>query len=150
MKRLTINLLRLSGLTASLLLAHQSLAAEGRTIFLSSHLMSEMQLTADQLVVIGRGRLIADTPMRELIAGGSSVSVVCPDAAGLAALGARLPGSRAVSRDELLVPGATTRHVGDLAHELGVRLHALRENEVSLEQKYMELTENAVEYGAAR
>lgn len=128
----------------------RSLAAEGRTVFLSSHLMSEMQLTADQLVVIGRGRLITDTPMRELIAGGSSVSVVCPDPAGLAALEARLPGARAVSRDELRVPGATTRQVGDLAYELGVRLHALREDEVSLEQKYMELTEHAVEYGAAR
>ncbi|WP_106399698.1 ATP-binding cassette domain-containing protein [Actinocorallia populi] len=128
----------------------RSLAAEGRTVFLSSHLMSEMQLTADQLVVIGRGRLITDTPMRELIAGGSSVSAVCPDPAGMAALEARLPGARAVSRDELRVPGVTTRQVGDLAYELGVRLHALRENEVSLEQKYMELTEHAVEYGAAR
>ncbi|GAA2722264.1 ABC transporter ATP-binding protein [Actinocorallia aurantiaca] len=128
----------------------RSLAAEGRTIFLSSHLMSEMQLTADQLVVIGRGRLITDVPMRELISGGSSVSVVCPDAAGLAALEARLPAARAVSLNELLVPGATPQQVGDLAYELGIRLHALRENEVSLEQKYMELTEHAVEYGATR
>ncbi|MEO3782078.1 ATP-binding cassette domain-containing protein [Actinocorallia sp. B10E7] len=128
----------------------RTLAAEGRTVFLSSHLMSEMQLTADQLVVIGKGRLITDTPMRELISGGSSVSVVCPDPAGLTALEARLPGARAVSRDELRVPGVTTRQVGDLAYELGVRLHALRENEVSLEQKYMELTEHAVEYGATR
>jgi len=128
----------------------RSLAAEGRTIFLSSHLMSEMQLTADQLVVIGRGRLITDVPMRELISGGSSVSVVCPDAAGLAALEARLPAAKAVSLNELLVPGATPQQVGDLAYELGIRLHALRENEVSLGQKYMELTEHAVEYGATR
>ncbi len=70
----------------------RSLAAEGRTVFVSSHLMSEMQLTADQLVVIGRGRLIADAPIADVIAGSSrtTVGVRVPDRADLAVLRERL------------------------------------------------------------
>ena len=69
----------------------RSLADEGRTVFVSSHLMSEMQLTADQLVVIGRGRLLADAPIGEVIAGSTvAVRVRSPHPDGLAALAARL------------------------------------------------------------
>ncbi|MEV4628767.1 ATP-binding cassette domain-containing protein [Micromonospora sp. NPDC049523] len=130
----------------------RSLAAEGRTVFVSSHLMSEMQLTADQLVVIGRGRLIVDAPIAEVIAGSSRtvVRVRSPQPAGLAALRDRLA-ARSVTvepgdADELLVSGADVALVGDLAHDLGVRLHELSTREASLEQAYLELTADSLEY----
>jgi ABC-2 type transport system ATP-binding protein len=130
----------------------RSLAAEGRTVFVSSHLMSEMQLTADQLVVIGRGRLIADAPVAEVIAGSSltAVRVRSPHPAGLALLRDRLA-ERSVAVEvageaELIVTGATVEQVGDLAHELGVRLHELSTREASLEQAYLELTADSLQY----
>ncbi|SCL43994.1 ABC-2 type transport system ATP-binding protein [Micromonospora citrea] len=132
----------------------RALAAEGRTVFVSSHLMSEMQLTADQLVVVGRGRLIADAPITEVIAGSSSTAVLVrsPRPAGLAELRRRLVAAgRAVEQEDdgaLLVTGASVEQVGDLAHEIGVRLHELSVREASLEQAYMELTAGDVEYGA--
>jgi ABC-2 type transport system ATP-binding protein len=132
----------------------RSLAAEGRTVFVSSHLMSEMQLTADQLVVVGKGRLIADAPIAEVIAGSSSTAVVVrsPQPAGLAELRRRLvaAGSAVEQEDDgaLVVTGAGVEQVGDLAHDLGVRLHELSVREASLEQAYMELTADDVEYGA--
>ena len=128
------------------------LAGEGRTVFVSSHLMSEMQQTADHLVVIGRGRLIADAPLAEVIARSSLTAVVArtPHADGLAerlrALGSAV---ERTGENELLVTGATTERVGDVAHEAGIRLHELRTREASLEQAYRELTENSVEYEAA-
>ncbi|MFE7462916.1 ABC transporter ATP-binding protein [Streptomyces sp. NPDC057499] len=131
----------------------RSLAAEGRTVFLSSHLMSEMQLTADQLVIIGRGRLLADTSMAELLAGSSlaSVRVRTPDPEGLRLLAGHLrKGNGDVepsAGDELVVKGRSAGEVGDLAHRLGVRLHELRTESASLEQVYMELTARSVEYG---
>ncbi|MEU8227655.1 ATP-binding cassette domain-containing protein [Kribbella sp. NPDC048915] len=130
----------------------RSLAAEGRTVFVSSHLMSEMQLTADQLVVIGRGRLIADAPVADVIAGSSrtTVAVRVPDQSDLAVLRERL----AVDADgvesvdgRLLVTGLSAERVGDLAYELGVRLHELVTERASLEEAYMELTAASVEYG---
>ncbi|MFF8833126.1 ABC transporter ATP-binding protein [Streptomyces sp. NPDC015131] len=131
----------------------RSQAAEGRTVFLSSHLMSEMELTADHLVVIGRGRLLADTPMYELLAGGSRpvVRVAVPDPGERATLVRRLAGDGtatidASDRDVLVVTGRTARQVGDLAHRCGVRLHQLRDVQVSLEEAYMELTARSVEY----
>ncbi|MEU3707561.1 ATP-binding cassette domain-containing protein [Streptomyces anulatus] len=131
----------------------RSLAAEGRTVFLSSHLMSEMQLTADRLVIIGRGRLLADTPMADLLAGSSlsSVRVRTPDAADLGTLTGHLLKDGAVSvespaADELVVKGRSAEQVGDLAHRLGLRLHELRTVSASLEQVYMELTAQSVEY----
>ncbi|MEV6815898.1 ATP-binding cassette domain-containing protein [Micromonospora sp. NPDC051296] len=132
----------------------RSLAAEGRTIFVSSHLMSEMQLTADHLVVIGRGRLIADAPIAEIISRSSVNAVVvrCPDPAELHSLGLRLAGDRvdvrSAGEDTILVRGVTTAYVGDRVHELGVRVHELRSMEASLEQAYMELTAGSVEYGS--
>ncbi|MEU9926633.1 ATP-binding cassette domain-containing protein [Streptomyces anulatus] len=131
----------------------RSLAAEGRTVFLSSHLMSEMQLTADRLVIIGRGKLLADTPMADLLAGSSlsSVRVRTPDTADLRTLTGHLLKDGAVSvespaADELVVKGRSAEQVGDLAHRLGLRLHELRTVSASLEQVYMELTAQSVEY----
>ncbi|MCX4483629.1 ATP-binding cassette domain-containing protein [Streptomyces anulatus] len=131
----------------------RSLAAEGRTVFLSSHLMSEMQLTADRLVIIGRGKLLADTPMADLLAGSSlsSVRVRTPDAADLSTLTGHLLKGGDVSvespaADELVVRGRSAEQVGDLAHRLGLRLHELRTVSASLEQVYMELTAQSVEY----
>jgi ABC-2 type transport system ATP-binding protein len=145
----------------------RSLAAEGRTVFVSSHLMSEMQLTADRLVVIGRGRLIADAPVGEVIAASSrnSVRVRSPRAAELAArveaeaapAGDAARGNAArrgvevvrVSAEELVVTGLPVDRVGWLAFEAGVPLLELREEKASLEEAYMELTGASVEYGSA-
>ncbi|NIH85206.1 ABC transporter ATP-binding protein [Amycolatopsis granulosa] len=125
----------------------RSLAAEGRTILVSSHLMSEMQLTADHLLVIGKGRLLADAPLTELLASGAVVRVRCADRGDCARLAAHLPGAR-VEGDSVLVVDAPVESIGDLAFELGIRLHGLSEEQASLEQAYMELTADAVEYGA--
>jgi ABC-2 type transport system ATP-binding protein len=132
----------------------RSLAAEGRTVFVSSHLMSEMQLTADQLVVIGRGRLIADAPVADVIAGSSrtTVAVRVPDQAHRTALRDRLinEAERVEStEDRLVVTGVPAERVGDLAHELDVRLHELHTERASLEEAYMELTADSVQYGVA-
>ncbi|MFR9723703.1 ATP-binding cassette domain-containing protein [Streptomyces sp. MS19] len=134
----------------------RSLADEGRSVFVSSHLMSEMQLMADQLVVIGRGRLIADAPMAEVIAGSSAVSVVVrvADAEGLRALADHLAagGARvAVEGDggALAVTGTTAEEVGLLAHRLGVALFELTTRRPSLEEAYMELTADAVRFSAS-
>ncbi|MFM9445926.1 ABC transporter ATP-binding protein [Streptomyces acidiscabies] len=132
----------------------RSLAAEGRTVFLSSHLMSEMQLTADQLVIIGRGKLLADTPMADLLANSSlaSVRVRVPDPQDLRTLVDHLlkhgdTDVQSPEADEIVVKGRSVEQVGDLAHGLGVRLHELRAVSASLEQAYMELTAQSVEYG---
>ncbi|MFC6157143.1 ATP-binding cassette domain-containing protein [Kribbella jiaozuonensis] len=132
----------------------RSLAAEGRTVFVSSHLMSEMQLTADQLVVIGRGRLIADAPVAEVIAGSSrsTVAVRVPDRQHYAVLRERLTAEaeRVESVDDrLIVTGVPAERIGDLAHELDIRLHELHTERASLEEAYMELTADSVEYGVA-
>ncbi|WP_405609998.1 ABC transporter ATP-binding protein [Streptomyces sp. NBC_01508] len=132
----------------------RSLAAEGRTVFLSSHLMSEMRLTADQLVVIGRGKLLADKSMAEFLAGGSpaSVRVRVPGTDDRLALVGQLTREgvdvRQADGAELVVTGRTAGEVGDTAHGLGVRLHELRAVSASLEQVYMDLTAQSVEYGA--
>ncbi|MGW5867648.1 ABC transporter ATP-binding protein [Streptomyces sp. NPDC055239] len=134
----------------------RSLAEQGRTVFVSSHLMSEMEVTADRLVVIGKGRLIADAPMRDILARGSrnAVRVRGPEPDGLHALAGRLAPEahdvRRVSAHELVVTGLTPERVGDLAHEAHVRLHELRAVEASLEEAYMELTAGSVEFGEAR
>ncbi|WP_405834487.1 MULTISPECIES: ABC transporter ATP-binding protein [unclassified Streptomyces] len=136
----------------------RSQAAQGRTVFLSSHLMSEMQLTADRLVVIGRGRLLADTPMADFLAAGASASVRvrAAEPGDLDSLAGRLRAHDGVSvespggeRNEIVVRGRTAAEIGDLAHRLGVRLHQLHSVSASLEQAYMELTEHSVEYGTA-
>jgi ABC-2 type transport system ATP-binding protein len=133
----------------------RGLAAEGRTVFVSSHLMSEMQLTADHLVIIGKGRLITETSVQELIES-SSVNAVRargPEQAGLQKLMARLHEwsvpARWESHNELYITGLTVDRVSDMAYEMGVRLHEVRSVEASLEQAYMELTADSVEFGAA-
>jgi len=133
----------------------RSLAAEGRTVFVSSHLMSEMQLTADHLVVIGKGKLLADAPVAEFIAGNSraTVSVRVPADGERAKLDARLRAEGGLTHPgepgELVVDGLDVTRVGDLVHELGVRVHGLAEQTASLEQAYMELTASSVEYGVS-
>jgi ABC-2 type transport system ATP-binding protein len=127
----------------------RGLAAEGRTVFVSSHLMSEMQLTADHLVVLGRGRLIADAGIGDIVAHGP-VTVRCPDPAGLAALRDRLTGEgvtpQTAGADGLRVQGADAARIGDLAFALGVRLHELSTGTASLEEAYHRLTADSVEF----
>ena len=133
----------------------RSLADEGRTVFVSSHLMSEMQLTADHLVVIGKGKLLADAPVAEFIAGNSrtTVSVRVPADAERSSLDARLRAEGGLTHPgepgELVVDGIDVTRVGDLVHELGIRVHGLAERTASLEQAYMELTASSVEYGVS-
>ncbi|QWC15819.1 ABC transporter ATP-binding protein [Cellulomonas dongxiuzhuiae] len=128
----------------------RGLAAEGRTVFLSSHLMSEMALTADHLIVIGRGRVVADAPVADVIAlaGAPAVRVRTPDARRLAALLAREPGVELASTesDVLEVTGSTTEHVAQVAAAAGVPLHELTLLQVSLEDAYLQLTGDSVEY----
>ena len=128
------------------------LAAEGRTIFVSSHLMSEMSLTADHLIVIGRGRLLADAPVREVIAASSSnhVRVVSPDAAALGALVEQAGGTaHADGGDALTVTGLECRDVGELAARAGLTLHELSPQVASLEEAFMEMTRDSAEFHAA-
>jgi ABC-2 type transport system ATP-binding protein len=122
----------------------RSLAAEGRTVFISSHLMSEVEQTADRLVVLGRGRLIADQPMADLLAG-TGTRVRGP---WLHALADALDGARWSAPDELIITGATPEQVGTLAHELGLMVHGLSPVGPSLEESYMNLTADSLEYGA--
>ncbi|MGO8877818.1 MAG: ATP-binding cassette domain-containing protein, partial [Acidimicrobiales bacterium] len=128
------------------------LAAEGRTVFVSSHLMSEMSLTADEVVIIGRGRLIADVPVAELLAQSSQryVRVRSPDLAKLsAALGER--GAQTTHEDDgaLSVRGMDEVAIGDLAASLQVALHELSPQSASLEEAFMALTEETVEFHGA-
>jgi len=129
----------------------RGLAAEGRTVFLSSHLMSEMALTADHLVVIGRGRLIADLPVEELTrrAARDSVLVRTPDATTLRERLAG-PGVAVASgaRGELEVSGMTSAQIGAVARDHGLTLHELTPRRATLEEAFMELTRDAVEYEA--
>jgi len=131
----------------------KALAAEGRTVFVSSHLMSEMEHTADHLIVIGRGQLLADCTMEEFIArsSGQTVRISTPQPELLAkavaeAGGTVIPGS---GGDTLTVSGLIAAQVGDIAFEHGVRLHELTVVRASLEAAFMELTADSVEYRAA-
>ncbi len=132
----------------------RSLAAEGRAIFVSSHLMSEMEQTADRLVVLGKGRLIANAPLAELIGAASTAGVVVrsPDPGGLIRLAEHVleTGARVVAAegDSLTIAGASIEQIGRIAHGLGVLLHELSPRQASLEQAYLELTADSVEYAA--
>jgi ABC-2 type transport system ATP-binding protein len=127
------------------------LAAEGRTVLVSSHLMSEMALTAEHLVVIGRGRLLADTTVAEFLEASSqrSVRVVSPHAA---LLRDRLVAAGGVvshdGGDGLDVTGLEQAVVGDVAAAAGATVHELRTQQPSLEEAFMELTRDSVEYSA--
>ena len=127
----------------------RGLAAEGRTVLVSSHLMSEMQDTADQLLIIGRGRLIADAPVDEVIAGSSRTGALvrAPQAD---ALGAYLRDHglavEQAADHELIVTGGSLARIGDLALAAGIPVHELSPRLASLEQAYLELTADSVEY----
>jgi ABC-2 type transport system ATP-binding protein len=130
----------------------KGLAAEGRTVFLSSHLMNEMAVTADHLIIIGRGRLIRDVGLAEFVDEWSAnvVRVRSPEAAQLrdVILG---PDIR-VSSDErgvLEIQGLTAEQIGDAAARNGVVLHELTPEKTSLEEAFMELTREETEYRAA-
>jgi ABC-2 type transport system ATP-binding protein len=128
----------------------KALAAEGRTVFVSSHLMSEMESTADHLIVIGRGKLIADCSMSEFIArsSGAAVRVRTPMADDLIK-GVTAEGATAVADDGVIeVRGMTAEAVGDIAFEQAIRLHELTTVHASLEEAFMELTASSVEYHA--
>ncbi len=132
----------------------RSLAAEGRTVFVSSHLMSEMENTADHVIVIGRGRLIADCSMAAFIArsSGQAIRVRTPQPDALARTIAAAGGATASVGDdnpaELEVSGLTEERIGDIAFAHGIRLHHLAPSRASLEQAFMELTADSVEYHA--
>jgi ABC-2 type transport system ATP-binding protein len=128
------------------------LAAEGRTVFVSSHLMSEMSQTADQLIVIGRGRLIADTSVEEFVRRASSdvVRVRTPAPQRLRELLASATVTVAdADGGALEVRGLTAAQVGEAAAAGGVALHELTPEQASLEEAFMRLTGDAVEYRAA-
>jgi ABC-2 type transport system ATP-binding protein len=141
----------------------KALAAEGRTVFVSSHLMSEMENTADHLIVIGRGSLLADCTMEEFIARSSgqtvrvrtpqpdllakAVSEAIPEATTAGAATVR-PTATTEADGSLTVHGLTATQVGDLAFDHGVRLHELTVVRASLEAAFMELTADSVEYRA--
>jgi ABC-2 type transport system ATP-binding protein len=128
----------------------RGLAAEGRTVFVSSHLMSEMAMTAQHLIVIGRGRLIADSGVEEFIAGAAPamVRVRSADPAALA----DLLRSREVAFEEadgaLAVSGLSTDQVGRLAGAAGITLLELTAQQASLEEAFIDLTRDAVEFRA--
>jgi ABC-2 type transport system ATP-binding protein len=130
----------------------KALAAEGRTVFVSSHLMSEMEHTADHLIVIGRGQLLAECTMEEFIArsSGQTVRVVTPQPDLLVKAVAEAGGSAVSGADDaLIVSGLVAAQVGDIAFEHGVRLHELTVVRASLEAAFMELTADSVEYRGA-
>ncbi|MEV1241597.1 ABC transporter ATP-binding protein [Nonomuraea sp. NPDC049750] len=141
----------------------RGLAAEGRTVLVSSHLMGEMALTADRLVVVGKGRLIADADTGTFTDTGAEVLVRTPEAAVFTRLlelsgahvrtGGEHNGSGSGSGSgsgELIVTGMTAPDVGRLAAAEGVPLFELAPRRTSLEEAFMELTRDSVEYGAAR
>ncbi|MFJ7209282.1 ABC transporter ATP-binding protein [Streptomyces sp. NPDC098789] len=129
----------------------RSLAAEGRTVLLSSHLMSEMEHTADHLVVIGQGRLIADMTVQELIDNGSRtcVRVRAAEPERLATVLARTGAGVEQARDGLLsVTGLDTGQVSDVAAHHGIALRELAAHRSSLEEAYLELTQHTTDHGA--
>jgi ABC-2 type transport system ATP-binding protein len=129
----------------------RSLATEGRTVFVSSHLMSELQGTADHLVVIGRGRLIADASVEELVASSPdrSVDLRTPDLTQAMTVLANA-GATVVSTgwDAVTVTGLGAERIADLVRENGLRLYELTPRRATLEDVYLELTRDAVEHAA--
>ncbi|HET9895714.1 MAG TPA: ATP-binding cassette domain-containing protein [Streptosporangiaceae bacterium] len=131
----------------------KTLAAEGRTIFVSSHLMSEMENTAENLIVIGRGKLIAQSTVAEFITANSqaAVRVSTPQRElmiSVAAAAGATVRADAGPDGALILLGLTTAQVGDLAFVNGIRLHELTPAQASLEQAFMELTAGSVEFAA--
>ncbi len=129
----------------------KGLAAEGRTVFVSSHLMTEMALTADHLIVIGRGKLIADTSVDDFVARASQ-KVVVVRSPELERLRTKLVGPGvtfdAAERGALEVHGLTPEQVGEAAASAGIALHELSPQQASLEEAFMNLTRDELEFAA--
>ena len=128
----------------------RSLAAEGRTIFVSSHLMSEMSQTATHLIVIGQGRLIADASVAEFTAaaGRSVVRVRSEEAPRLRdLLAADGVSVTSTERDLLTITGLSSAEIGKVAAQAQIALIELTPQQASLEEAFMELTRDAVEFG---
>ncbi len=126
----------------------RDLAKQGRTVFVSSHLISEMSLTAERLIVIGRGRLIAETSVAEFIARSSAgtVRLVTPDATAFSAALTAAGGTVRDVEGSLTVDGLNSIQIGDLAARDGFRVHELATVTASLEDAFMDLTRDDVEY----
>jgi ABC-2 type transport system ATP-binding protein len=127
----------------------KGLAREGRTVFVSSHLMSEMALTADEVVIIGKGHLISQTSIEDLLAQSTEnfVRVRSPEAAKLKAALESEGAVVAIEDDgSLSVRGANEVAIGELAAKISVVLHELAPQSASLEEAFMELTEDSIEY----
>jgi ABC-2 type transport system ATP-binding protein len=129
----------------------RTLAGEGRTVFVSSHLLSEMADTADRLVVIGRGKLIASTTVGEFVgrSGGGGVVVRSPQAAALREALTAAAMTVTGDGDALLVAHASTEAVGELAARHAIVVHELRLEQASLEQAYLSSTADDVTYRSA-
>jgi ABC-2 type transport system ATP-binding protein len=131
----------------------KQLAGEGRTVLVSSHLMNEMAVTADHLIVVGRGRLIADCPTDEFVARGTqpAVRVSSPDARTLATVlagqGAQVAGDGVGA---LIVTGLDAPRIAELAAAQGLVLYELAPQRASLEDAFMQLTQDSVEFDGAR
>jgi ABC-2 type transport system ATP-binding protein len=129
----------------------KALAAEGRTVFVSSHLMSEMENTADHLLVIGKGKLIADCTVGEFIAANSqlTIRVRTPQPDQLTKIVAAAGGTVREDGDgSMVITGLDTGQVGDLAYDNAIRLHELAPVHASLEQAFMDLTASSVQFHA--
>jgi ABC-2 type transport system ATP-binding protein len=128
----------------------RGLAAEGRTVFVSSHLMSEMALTADHLIVIGRGKMIADTSVDEFVARASKnvVLVRSPDLERLQALLVRAGATTLEPRERgaVEVHGLAAEDLGDLAAANGIAIHELTPQQASLEEAFMDITRGELEF----
>jgi ABC-2 type transport system ATP-binding protein len=127
----------------------KQLASEGRTVFVSSHLMSEMALTADHLIVIGRGKLLADTSVEDFVhkASGDRVRVRSPYATRLSEL-VQQPNvtTESPEPDVLEIEGLSAAQIGELAAANAIALHELTPMRASLEEAFMEMTRDDVEY----
>jgi ABC-2 type transport system ATP-binding protein len=129
----------------------RNLAAQGRTVFVSSHLMSEMAITADHLIVVGKGRLIRDEGVTEFVESSSqqSVRVRSPESGRLGELIASAGGSvRPAADGSIDVTNLDAARIGEIAASNGLVLHELTPRRASLEEAFMELTRDSVEYHA--
>ncbi|MCI0155328.1 ATP-binding cassette domain-containing protein [Leifsonia shinshuensis] len=125
------------------------LAGQGRTVFLSSHLMSEMAQTADHIIVLGRGRILADAPVEQILAGAtrSAVRVRTPEVERLVnAINSPDITVTGVEAQLLEISGISAAQIGDAAAAAGIALHELTPLSASLEEAYLELTQDEVEY----
>ncbi len=130
----------------------RALAAEGRAVLVSSHLMSELEDTADHLVVIGRGKLVADTSVAELIAAASAGRVTLRTSARAGAMAALANAGATVAAtgpDTLTVTGLVSERIVELLGRRRVPFSEVSAHRSSLEEAYMELTRDAVEFSAA-